>query len=121
MQNPESRLFRYRKVVEGSILLMGMIGGGGGIGYYAGVQQMTQVLIQRRVDHNQEIQRLLRTQEIAIGALTNRVGNAAQTAQAASETAANAADTAQAAAQTAAKAAHKADVSTTPPGKKGAP
>ncbi len=108
MQRPD--LHKARAVIAGSAMLLGMVGGGAGIGYWAGVERMRGMLAEDRQDHLDEIARLQEANRIALGALSGRVAHAADLTAAAADTAATAAETAQAAAATAGKAARAAGV-----------
>ncbi|MDT0140835.1 hypothetical protein [Acidovorax sp. PRC11] len=108
MQKPD--LHRARAVIAGSAMLLGMVGGGAGIGYWAGVERMRGMLAEDRQDHLDEIARLQEANRTALDALSGRVARAADRSLAAADTATTAAETAQAAAATAGKAAKAAGV-----------
>lgn len=110
MQNHE-RVGRYRAIAAAAVMLVGMVGmvgGGAGLGYWAGVERMRGMLAEDREDHLGEIARLQEANRIALQALTGRVAHAADRSAEAADTASAAAETAQAAAATAGKVAKAA-------------
>lgn len=108
MRKPD--LHQARTVVAGLALMLGMVGGGAGVGYWAGVERMRDMLAEDRRDHLDEIERLQAANRTALQALSGRVALAADRSVEAADTAATAAEAAQAAATTAGKAARAAGV-----------
>lgn len=104
-------LHKARAVLAGIAMLAGMVGGGAGIGYWAGVERMSGMLAEDRSDHLDEIARLQDANRIALNALSRRVERAADRSVMAADTATTAAEATQAAATTAGKAAKAAGVS----------